>query len=179
MALRHGNKSYYQVLIDPNRAELIEKSAEKKGIKGTAWVREVAYEALEREFPSSEYKIAEAKDELMWRESVQRRIDGRKLIPSAEYSALNTLIQSAGALLVKQGTIILNEDLHKEGFVWGKDYAMVLHVHDEMQFIVKEEKINLFKLVAKRLFKKTQDHFKFKTQLDGEIKVGQNWSDTH
>mgnify|MGYP003116841540 FL=1 len=78
MALRHGNKSYYQVLIDPNRAELIEKSAEKKGIKGTAWVREVAYEALEREFPSSEYKIAEAKDELMWRESVQRRIDGRK-----------------------------------------------------------------------------------------------------
>ena len=79
MALRHGNKSYYQVLIDPNRAELIEKSAEKKGIKGTAWVRGVAYEALEREFPSSEYKIAEAKDELMWRESVQRRIDGRKV----------------------------------------------------------------------------------------------------
>ena len=106
-------------------------------------------------------------------------LDGRKLIPSAEYSALNTLIQSAGALLVKQGTIIFNEDLHKEGFVWGKDYAMVLHVHDEMQFIVKEDKINLFKMIAKRLFKKTQDHFKFKTELDGEIKVGQNWSDTH
>ena len=78
MALRQVNKSNYQVLIDPIRAELIEKSDEKKGIKGTAWVREVAYEALEREFPSSEYKIAEAKDELMWRESVQRRIDGRK-----------------------------------------------------------------------------------------------------
>ena len=40
--------------------------------------RKVAYEALQREFPSSEYKIAEAKDELMWRESVQRRIEGRK-----------------------------------------------------------------------------------------------------
>jgi len=63
MALKHGNKSYYQVLIDPNRAELIEKAA---------------YEALQREFPSSEYKIAEAKDKLMWRQSVQRRIDGRK-----------------------------------------------------------------------------------------------------
>ena len=33
--------------------------------------------ALQREFPSSEYKIAEAKDDLMWRESVQRRIEGR------------------------------------------------------------------------------------------------------
>ena len=106
-------------------------------------------------------------------------LDKRKLIPRADYSVLNTLIQSAGALLVKQGTIILNEDLHKEGLVWGKDYAMVLHVHDEMQFIVKEEKINLFKLVAKRLFKKTKDHFNFNCELDGEIKVGNNWSETH
>ena len=70
MALKHGNKSYYQVLIDPNRAELIEKVADKEGMRGTAWVRKVAYEALQREFTSSEYKIAEAKDELMWRESV-------------------------------------------------------------------------------------------------------------
>ena len=61
MALKHGNKSYYQVLIDPNRAELIEKQAEKEGMRGTAWVRKVAYEALQREYPSSEYKIAEAK----------------------------------------------------------------------------------------------------------------------
>ena len=45
---------------------------------GTAWGRNVAYEELQRKFSSSEYKIAEAKDELMWRESVQRRIDGRK-----------------------------------------------------------------------------------------------------
>jgi len=75
---QHGNKSYYQVLIDPNRAELIEKAADRQGMRGTAWVRKVAYEALQREYPSSEYKIAEAKDELMWRESVQRRIEGRK-----------------------------------------------------------------------------------------------------
>ena len=33
---------------------------------------------IRRKFSSSEYKIAEAKDELMWRESVQRRIAGRK-----------------------------------------------------------------------------------------------------
>ena len=41
MALKHGNKSYYQVLIDPNRAELIEKVADKEGMRGTAWVRKV------------------------------------------------------------------------------------------------------------------------------------------
>ena len=92
---------------------------------------------------------------------------------------MNTLIQSCGALLVKQGTIIINEELHRHGFVWGKDYAMVLHVHDEMQFIVQKDKLEKFKEVAKGMFKKTQEHFNFKTELDGEMKVGQNWSETH
>ena len=48
MALKHGNKSYYQVLIDPNRAELIEKAADNQGMRGTAWGRKVAYESLQR-----------------------------------------------------------------------------------------------------------------------------------
>ena len=78
MALKHGNKSYYQVLIDPNRAELIEKLADKLGIKSTAWIRNLIYEELELEVPRSEYKTAEAKDKLIWRETVQRRIAGRK-----------------------------------------------------------------------------------------------------
>ena len=56
---------------------------------------------------------------------------------------------------------------------------MVLHVHDEMQFIVKKELIEQFKVIAEKLFKKTRDHFNFRCQLDGEIKVGKNWSDTH
>ncbi len=65
-------------MIDPHRSKLIEKAAENEGIKGTAWVREAAYNQLQREFSSAEYKIAEAKDELLWRESVKRRIEGRK-----------------------------------------------------------------------------------------------------
>ena len=75
-------------------------------------------------------------------------LDGRRLICRAEYSSLNTLIQSAGALLVKQGTIILNEELYKAGFRFGEHYAMVLHIHDEMQFIVKKEKLEEFKIIA-------------------------------
>ena len=54
MALKHGNKNYYQVLIDPHRSKLIEQAAEKKGMKGTAWGRKAAYNQLEREFSSAE-----------------------------------------------------------------------------------------------------------------------------
>jgi len=108
-----------------------------------------------------------------------RGLDGRKLIPKAEFSSVNTLVQSAGALIVKKGTVILNEELHKAGFVWGKDYQQCLHIHDEMQFYVLKERIDEFKEIAQSIFLKTQDHFKFRCQLDGTIKVGQNWSDTH
>ena len=97
----------------------------------------------------------------------------------AEHSSLNTLVQSAGSLLVKQGTIILNDELHKAGFIWGKDFAQVLHIHDEIQFVVSKDKLEKFKEITKSIFKKTQDHFNFRCPLDGEIKVGQNWSDTH
>ena len=106
-------------------------------------------------------------------------LDKRKLMCRAEHSSLNTLVQSAGSLLVKQGTIILNEELQKAGFVWGKDYAQVLHIHDEIQFVVSKDKLEKFKEITKSIFKKTQDHFNFRCPLDGEIKVGQNWSDTH
>jgi len=106
-------------------------------------------------------------------------LDKRKLMCRAEYSSLNTLIQSAGALLVKAGTVIVNNDLQQAGFVWGKDYRMVLHVHDEMQFVVLKDKIEEFKKVANQLFDKTQKYFDFKCPLAGEIKTGINWSATH
>ena len=106
-------------------------------------------------------------------------LDKRKLMCRAEYSSLNTLIQSAGALLVKAGTILLNQELTSAGLVWGKDYRMVLHVHDEMQFVVHKDKVEKFKKLASTIFEKTQKFFNFKCPLAGEIKVGQNWSATH
>ena len=106
-------------------------------------------------------------------------LDKRKLMCRAEYSSLNTFIQSAGALLVKAGTILLNQELTSAGLVWGKDYRMVLHVHDEMQFVVHKDKVNRFKKLAPIVLEKTQEFFYFKCPLAGEIKTGQNWSETH
>ena len=56
---------------------------------------------------------------------------------------------------------------------------MVLHVHDEMQFVVHKDKVERFKKLAPIVFKKTQEFFNFKCPLAGEIKTGQNWSETH
>lgn len=77
MALKHGNKTYLQILLDPNRAELVNKLAAEDGLRATAWIRGAVYNELQRQLPSSIYKEAEAKDEAVWRESVRRRVEGR------------------------------------------------------------------------------------------------------
>ena len=81
MALKHGNKTYLQILLDPYRAKLVMDQAELEGIRATAWVRNSVYSELERQLPSSVYKEAEAKDEAIWRESVRKRVEGRVTNP--------------------------------------------------------------------------------------------------
>jgi len=77
MATTHGRKSYYQILIDPNRAALIENEARKAGQRPTAWIRDTLYGVLERRLPSSIYEEAVQKDNANWRKSVDNRLEGR------------------------------------------------------------------------------------------------------
>ena len=83
MALKHGNKIYLQILLDPHRAQLVSDRAKEEGIRATAWIRKAIYNDLQRKLSSSVYKEAVAKDEAMWRESVRRRVEGR-IIPTDE-----------------------------------------------------------------------------------------------
>ena len=77
MAIRHGNKTYLQILLDPNRAELLKEVAENKGMRPTAWIRDAVYKMLELNVPVDVYTAAVAKDEAAWQASVRRRVEGR------------------------------------------------------------------------------------------------------
>jgi len=77
MATQHGRKAYYQILLDPYRAELIDQLASKNDVRATAWIRDALYQLLERKLPASVYNEAKAKDEAAWRETVRRRVEGR------------------------------------------------------------------------------------------------------
>jgi hypothetical protein len=66
-----------QLLVDPHRGQLIIELAEQAGVKPTAWIRDALYEVLKRKLPSSQYDEALAKDEVTWRETVRKRVEGR------------------------------------------------------------------------------------------------------
>ena len=77
MATRHGAKIYVQLLLDPNRAKLLQDLAGEQNKRTTAVMRDILYSYLERTLPSSVYGEAAAKDHAVWRESVSNRVKGR------------------------------------------------------------------------------------------------------
>jgi DNA polymerase I-like protein with 3'-5' exonuclease and polymerase domains len=80
---------------------------------------------------------------------------------------------------VKQATINLYEELTRRGYVFGKDWAMVAHVHDEYQLEVKPEIVEEVAEVAVWSFQEAGRQFDWRCPLDGEAKVGDNWADCH
>ena len=77
MPLKHGSKMYCQLLLDSNRYKLAENLAAERGVRVTAMLREFVYSALSQIQPQ-EYEAAKAADEEAWKESVQRRVEGRQ-----------------------------------------------------------------------------------------------------
>jgi len=77
MAIRHGNKTYLQILLDPNRAELLMNLAEGLKVRPTSWIRDVFYKELERCVPSDAYQKALDADVEVWKDSIRRRVEGR------------------------------------------------------------------------------------------------------
>jgi len=78
MATKHGNNLYIQLLLDPARGSLLEKHAEEKGVKASALARDLIYSWLSSNTEPTVFEAAEALDRAQWRESVQKRLDGRK-----------------------------------------------------------------------------------------------------
>ena len=106
-------------------------------------------------------------------------LDKRKLKVRAEYLALNVLLQSAGAVVMKKALCILYQSLLDKGWKYGVDFAFVLNIHDEYQAEVREELVEEYKTLAVEAIRKAGEYFHFRCPLDGEAKNGANWAQTH
>jgi DNA polymerase I-like protein with 3'-5' exonuclease and polymerase domains len=102
-------------------------------------------------------------------------IDGRKLYIRHKHAALNTLLQGAGAVLMKKALVML-DDLLKLNTI---DYRFVANIHDEWQIEVKESQTDFVGEMAVKCIIEAGEHFNLRCPMDGEYKVGGNWSETH
>lgn len=80
----HGAKRHYQVLIDPARAELLDRAAEKEGKRTTALIRDLLHDFLQGVYTKAEYQKAVDADQATRANAVRRQTDGRIRARKAE-----------------------------------------------------------------------------------------------
>ena len=106
-------------------------------------------------------------------------LDGRKVPIRSPHAALNSLLQSSGAILCKTWFLTIRETLEANGLVWGKDFYFLAHVHDEVQIAVKKGHEELVGKITIDSAHKVAERFQFKCPLAAEYKIGQSWAECH
>jgi DNA polymerase-1 len=104
-----------------------------------------------------------------------RGIDGRVLYVRSTHSALNTLLQGAGAVVCKVWLINIMTRVR----TLGVDAKLVASIHDEYQFEVLNTDVKKFGQITKDAMKDTEKELHMKCPLDSEWKVGKTWAETH
>ena len=101
-------------------------------------------------------------------------LDKRQIKVRNSYSALNTLLQSAGAILCKRWLVEFNKEIKKF-----KNAQQVVWVHDEIQVECEEQDAEDIGKIAVECIKRAGEHFQLRVPLTGEYKISTNWSGTH
>lgn len=99
-------------------------------------------------------------------------LDGRTLPCRSAHSALNLLLQSAGAVIMKKALVEF-EDAAK------LPYELHGNIHDEVQFSCLPEHAESLGKTFVNSLKIAGEELNFLCPLDGEFSIGNNWSETH
>jgi len=106
-------------------------------------------------------------------------LDDRRYPIRSEHMALNTLLQGAGAVVMKQALVefwkLANTQVGPHGDRWG----LCVNVHDEVQLECDPAYSETLGGLFVEGIKKAGQHFNLAVPLDGEYKVGKNWAETH
>ena len=102
-------------------------------------------------------------------------LDGRKIYVRSEHAALNTLLQGAGAIIMKKALVILHGMVKERGL----DVKFVGNIHDEFQAEVADCDVEEYSKLASDSIRLAGEYFNLRCPLAGSSDVGTNWSETH
>lgn len=107
-------------------------------------------------------------------------IDGRRLQIRSRHSALNQLLQSTGAILMKKATCFLYHELENVHHLQhDKDWGFCAFVHDEWQVLSRPKHKELIALSAVEAIEKAAQFFDLKCPFTGEFRIGKDWAECH
>jgi DNA polymerase I-like protein with 3'-5' exonuclease and polymerase domains len=107
-------------------------------------------------------------------------LDGRTLHCRSAFKGLNVLLQSSGAILMKQVVVQLHKNIEKNlGLLHGQQWEQALMVHDEIQLMSHPSCTDQIREQALQAFPQAGEFFNFQCKIEGDSKVGVNWAETH
>ena len=146
-------------------------------INGTAEAGRRLKDKFFRQIPAIK-RLVDAVDSAYKANGTLKALDGNPYHIRSSHSALNTLLQGAGALVMKYYLVFLDRNLSKR-FETGKQYEFVINCHDEIQAEVDEDIAEEFARMCEEAFDDVTAYLKFRIPLRGTADVGDNWSETH
>lgn len=102
-------------------------------------------------------------------------LDGRKIWVRSEHAALNSLLQGAGAIVMKKALVLLQKKIKCARI----DVHFVANVHDEWQMEVEQGKEEVVGKMAVEAIEEAGRYFNLRCPLTGEWNAGLTWKDTH
>lgn len=137
----------------------------------------VAGKKLKEKFLKSTPALAELKEKITAKakKGYLPGLDGRKLWVRSEHAALNTLLQGAGAIVMKKALIILDNAIKSAKI----DAHFVANVHDEWQIEVKQGFEETVGTMAVNAIEEAGRFYGLRCPLTGEWNAGLTWKETH
>jgi DNA polymerase I-like protein with 3'-5' exonuclease and polymerase domains len=125
-------------------------------------------------------KLKQQIDETIGSRGYLRGLDRRILHCRSAFKGLNVLLQSAGAILMKQVVTFTHNNIESNlNLVHGHHWEQMLMVHDEIQLACHPDYTNSIREQAMLAFPQAQEFFGFRCLIEGDSRVGKTWAETH
>jgi len=102
-------------------------------------------------------------------------LDGRRLNIRSAHSAVNTLLQGAGAIVSKQWLVEVRKTLRRRKI----PYRLVAWVHDEIQIETSKADAEVVGQICVEAARTAGVVLKTRCPMDAEYHIGTNWSESH
>lgn len=171
IAMNDWRQAFEQGLVNrgPEPRHFNEKMLRRKG--------QESRRALLRHFGALDHLLAECSENQ--KRGWFQALDGRVLACPSEHGALNDLLQSDGAILVKHAMPIWHEKLVDALGSPGERWAPMLWVHDEWQLECSPEAAEAIGTIMCGAIVSAGERLGVNCRMDGAYKVGKNWKETH
>lgn len=144
-------------------------------LKGSVSDGETVVDTFFRNVPGLKKLIKEVQGEFKANDGLLKTIDGGFVRCPSMSAALNYKIQSAGAIVMKMTSILLDEEAKKIGL----PFKRVGDIHDEGQLEVHKDRAEELGALAVECISRAGRLLGFRVDLGGSYLIGENWSMTH